>query len=66
VFAAKGKANKQRSQVLESKVIFSRRDGFPDGILAKGYRNKQLTKTQQRVNRMLSTRRNKVEVLLHI
>lgn len=54
VFADKGYANKQRSQVLESKGIF-------DGILAKGYRNKPLTKVEQRVNRMLSTIRNKVE-----
>jgi len=44
----------KRSQKLESLGIF-------DGILSKGYRNKPLTKTERRVNRLLATVRNKVE-----
>lgn len=54
VFADKGYANKKRSKNLESKKIF-------DGILEKGYRNKPLTQTQRRVNRILSTVRNSIE-----
>ena len=54
VFADKGYANKQRSQKLECLGIF-------DGILAKGYRNKPLTKAERKFNRLLSTVRNKVE-----
>jgi IS5 family transposase len=53
VFADKGYANKQRRKNLERKGIF-------DGILLKGYRNKLLT-TCEKMNRMLSTIRNKVE-----
>lgn len=54
VFADKGYANKQRRKKLESKGIF-------DGILEKGYRNKLLSKTQKKVNRLLSSIRNRVE-----
>jgi IS5 family transposase len=54
VFGDKGYANKERKSKLERLGIF-------DGILDKGYRNKPLTKTQQKVNRMLSTIRNSVE-----
>ncbi len=54
VFADKGYANKSRRKKLESKRIF-------DGILEKGYRNKPLTPVQKKVNRLLSTIRNRVE-----
>jgi IS5 family transposase len=54
VFADKGYANKTRRKKLERKNIF-------DGILSKGYRNKPLSKTEQRLNRLLSSIRNKVE-----
>lgn len=54
VFADKGYANKQRRKNLERKEIF-------DGILSKGYRNKSLTMAEKKLNRMLSTIRNKVE-----
>jgi IS5 family transposase len=54
VFADKGYANKPRRKKLESKKIF-------DGILEKGYPNKPLTLAQKKVNRLLSSIRNKVE-----
>jgi IS5 family transposase len=54
VFADKGYANKSRRKKLESKGIF-------DGILGKGYRNKPLSKIQKKVNRLLSSIRNRVE-----
>jgi IS5 family transposase len=54
VFADKGYANKERRKKLEDKGIF-------DGILEKGYRNKTLSKTEQKLNRILSVIRNKVE-----
>lgn len=54
VFADKGYANKKRREKLESKGIF-------DGILEKGYRNKPLSKADKKLNRMLSSVRNKVE-----
>jgi len=54
VFGDKGYANKPRRKKLESKGIF-------DGILEKGYRNKPLTGVQKRVNRLLSSIRNRVE-----
>jgi len=54
VFADKGYTNKTRSRNLESKGIF-------DGILAKGYRNKPLTEAEQKLNKLLSQIRNKVE-----
>ena len=54
VFADKGYANKSRRKKLEKKNIF-------DGILAKGYRNKPLSKSQKKLNKLLSTVRNKVE-----
>lgn len=54
VFADKAYANKSRRKKLQSNGIF-------DGILEKGYRNKPLSKTQKRVNRLLSSVRNTVE-----
>jgi IS5 family transposase len=54
VFADKGYANKSRRKKLEKKNIF-------DGILAKGYRNKPLSKSEKKLNKLLSTVRNKVE-----
>lgn len=54
IFADKGYANKSRKEILENKGIF-------DGILEKGYRNKPLTKSQIKLNRILSTIRNAVE-----
>ncbi|MCZ7611062.1 MAG: transposase [Ignavibacterium sp.] len=54
MFADKGYANKSRRKKLEKNNIF-------DGILAKGYRNKTLSKAEIRFNRLLSTVRNKVE-----
>lgn len=54
VFADKGYANKTRRNKLEAKGIF-------DGILAKGYRNKPLSKSDKKFNKLLSTIRNKVE-----
>ena len=54
VFADKGYSNKKRREKLENKGIF-------DGILEKGYRNKPLSKTDKKLNRMLSSVRNKVE-----
>jgi len=54
IFADKGYANKQRKQKLEDKGIF-------DGILEKGYRNKPLTKSQIKMNKLLSSIRNSVE-----
>lgn len=54
VFADKGYANKTRSKKLEQKHIF-------DGILAKGYRNKPLSKSAKKLNKILSTVRNRVE-----
>jgi IS5 family transposase len=54
VFADKGYANKPRRKKLESKGIFG-------GILEKGYRNKPLTQVQKKVNRLLSSIRNRVE-----
>jgi len=54
VFADKGYANKTRRKKLETKGIF-------DGILAKGYRNKPLSKSEKKLNQLLSTVRNRVE-----
>jgi len=54
VFADKGYANKTRRKKLEANGIF-------DGILAKGYRNKPLSKSEKKFNRLLSTVRNRVE-----
>lgn len=54
VFADKGYANKTRRKRLEAKDIF-------DGILAKGYRNKPLSKSEKKLNKLLSTIRNRVE-----
>ena len=54
IFADKGYANKTRRKKLEAIGIF-------DGILAKGYRNKPLSKSEKKVNKLLSTIRNKVE-----
>jgi IS5 family transposase len=54
VLADKGYANKARREKLENKGIF-------DGILAKGYRNRPLSKSDKKLNRILSTIRNKVE-----
>lgn len=54
IFADKGYANKNRRKKLERRKIF-------DGILAKGYRNKPLSKSEIKLNRLLSTVRNKVE-----
>ncbi len=54
VFADKGYANKTRRKKLEAKNIF-------DGILSKGYRNKPLSKSDKKFNRLLSTVRNRVE-----
>jgi len=54
VFADKGYANKTRRKKLEAAGIF-------DGILAKGYRNKPLSKSDKRFNKLLSSVRNRVE-----
>ena len=54
IFADKGYANKTRRKKLERKNIF-------DGILSKGYRNKPLNHSEIRLNKLLSTVRNKVE-----
>jgi IS5 family transposase len=54
VFADKGYANKIRRKKLEAAGIF-------DGILAKGYRNKPLSKSNKRFNKLLSSVRNRVE-----
>ena len=54
IFADKGYANKARRKKLERKEIF-------DGILSKGYRNKPLSLSEIRLNKLLSTVRNKVE-----
>lgn len=54
VFADKGYANKNRRKKLEANSIF-------DGILSKGYRNKPLSKSEKKFNKLLSTVRNKVE-----
>ena len=54
VFADKGYANKARRNKLERKNIF-------DGILSKGYRNKPLSQSEIKLNKLLSTIRNKVE-----
>lgn len=54
IFADKGYANKARRKKLEKKNIF-------DGILSKGYRNKPLSQSEIRLNKLLSTVRNKVE-----
>lgn len=54
VYADKGYANKKRGDQLESQGTFS-------GILAKGYRNKPLTKAQKALNKQLSSVRNTVE-----
>ena len=54
VLADKGYANQQRKRSLRSKGIFC-------GILDKGYRNRILSKKQQKKNRLLSSLRNAVE-----
>ncbi len=55
-FADKGYANKNRRKKLEKRNIF-------DGILSKGYRNKPLSKSEIKLNQLLSSVRNKVEGL---
>ncbi len=55
IFADKGYANKNRRKKLERRNIF-------DGILSKGYRNKSLSKSEIRLNKLLSTVRNKVGI----
>lgn len=54
IFADKGYANKSRRKELERRNIF-------DGILLKGYRNKSLSQSEIRLNKLLSIVRNKVE-----
>lgn len=54
VFADKGYANKSRRKKLEALGIF-------DGILAKGYRNRPLSKSDKKFNKILSSVRNRVE-----
>jgi IS5 family transposase len=54
VFADKGYANKTRRKKLEANNIF-------DGILAKGYRNKSLSKSDKRFNKLLSSVSNRIE-----
>ena len=54
VFADKGYANEFRRKRLQRKNIF-------DGILSKAYRNKPLSQSEIRLNKLLSTVRNKVE-----
>ena len=54
IFADKGYANKNRRKLLERRDIL-------DGILSKGYRNKPLSKSEKKFNKLLSTVRNKVE-----
>lgn len=54
VLADKGYANQQRKRNLRSKGIFC-------GILEKGYRNRELSRKQQKKNRLLSSVRNAVE-----
>lgn len=54
IFADKGYANNARRNKLSRRNIF-------DGILSKGYRNKPLSRTEIRVNKLLSKVRNKVE-----
>ena len=54
VLADKGYANQQRKRNLRSKGIFC-------GILDKGYRNRTLSRKQQKKNRLLSSVRNAVE-----
>ncbi|HEY4756279.1 MAG TPA: IS5 family transposase [Ignavibacteriaceae bacterium] len=54
VLADKGYANQERKRNLRSKGIFC-------GIMDKGYRNRQLSKKQQKKNRVLSSVRNAVE-----
>lgn len=54
IFADKGYANQFRRRKLQRKNIF-------DGILSKGYRNKPLSTSEKKFNKLLSTVRNKVE-----
>jgi len=54
IFADKGYANETRRKKLQRKNIF-------DGILSKGYRNKPLNRSEIKLNKLLSTVRNKVE-----
>jgi IS5 family transposase len=54
VFADKGYANEFRRKKLQRKNIF-------DGILSKGYRNKPLSQSEIKLNKLLSTVRNKAE-----
>ena len=54
VYADKGYANTKRRKKLEDHNIF-------DGILEKGYRNKPLTKSAIKLNKILSGVRNRVE-----
>jgi transposase, IS5 family len=54
IFADKGYANQFRRKRLQRKNIF-------DGILSKGYRNKPLSQSEIKLNKLLSTIRNKVE-----
>jgi len=54
IFADKAYANNARRNKLSRRNIF-------DGILSKGYRNKPLSQTEIRVNKLLSSVRNKVE-----
>lgn len=54
IFTDKGYANQFRRRKLQRKNIF-------DGILSKGYRNKPLSKSEIRLNKLFSTVRKKVE-----
>lgn len=54
IFADKAYANNARRNKLSRRNIF-------DGILSKGYRNKPLSKSEIRVNKILSSVRNKIE-----
>ena len=54
IFADKGYANEFRRKRLQRNNIF-------DGILSKGYRNKPLSQSEIKLNKLLSTVRNKVE-----
>ena len=53
VFADKGYANKKRRKKPQANGIF-------DGILTKGCRNKTLSQSEKKFNKLLSTVRNKV------
>ena len=54
IFAEKGYGNQFRRKKLQRKNRF-------DGILSKGYRNKPLSQSEIKLNKLLSTIRDKVE-----